>query len=413
MKTPPSPHRRGGALWFVLLLLALVAGGGWWYWQSQKPAKTTWITQEVERGDVTQIVTATGTLNPVINVEVGSQISGMIQNLYADYNSPVKEGQLIAMIEPSTYEATVIQAEGELASAQASLELARINEKRARELDARKAAPKASLDEAVAALRQAEAQVKIREGSLKRARVDRERCEIHSPVDGIVISRSVNVGQTVAASLSAPVLFTIANDLAKMQINANVAEADVGNVEEGQAVEFTVDAFPTRTFRGEATQVRNAATTVQNVVSYDVIISVNNADLKLKPGMTANASIIIARSKDALRISGAALRFRPPAEDAATPATSPGRRPSGGSRRGSRGKGEARQSERTIYRLVNGEPVATKIRTGISDGIYTEVTEGLEEGAFVITGMSSGQAATASPQTTNPFMPQRPPGGRR
>jgi len=428
----------------LLAIIALAAvGGGGWYWKTSQTKKPEFQTITVSRGEITQVVTATGTLNPVLNVEVGSQISGIIQKLHADYNTPVKEGQVVAQIDPATYEASVMQAEGELASAEAALELARLNEKRARDLDNRKAAPPASLDQAVAALHQAEAQVKIRQASLRRAKVDLDRCTIYSPVDGIVISRSVDVGQTVAASLSAPVIFTIANDLAKMQIDANVAEADVGNVEEGQHVTFTVDAFPTRTFHGKVVQVRNAPITVQNVVSYDAVIEVRNDDLKLKPGMTATASIIIASRKDALKVGAAALRFRMPEgllpESRETPpphAGAPGEKPTadivaaggggnggggnGGAsegrqrkrgERGNRSGGGERASTRTIYVLRGEEPLPVQVKTGISDGIHTEVTEGLKEGDEVITGVNIQQSASGAAR--NPFMPASPGGMRR
>ena len=269
-------------------------------------------TATVTRGAITQAVTATGTLNPVVNVQVGSQISGNIQKLFVDFNSPVKAGQVVAQIDPAVFQASVTQAEGDLANARAALELARVTAKRTEELVAKQNSAQSELDQAIAALHQAEAMVTIKEGALQKARVDLDHCTITSPIDGIVISRSVDVGQTVAASLSAPVIFTIANDLAKMQIDANVAEADIGTVEAGQKVDFTVDAFPKRTFHGEVVQVRNAPITVQNVVTYDTVIGVNNSDLKLKPGMTANVSIVGAQRDNALKVSNAALRFRPP-----------------------------------------------------------------------------------------------------
>src|SRR5581483_2881742 len=256
----------------------------------------------VTRGPITQAVTATGTLNPVVNVQVGSQVSGNIAKLFADFNSQVKAGQVVAEIDPALFKATVTQAEGELA---------KVNAQRTQELFARKTSSQADLDQAMANLHQAEANVKIKQGALDKARADLEHCTITSPIDGIVISRNVDVGQTVAASLQAPVIFQIANDLTKMQIDSNVAEADVGMVQVGQEVDFTVDAFPARTFHGKVVQVRNAPITVQNVVTYDTVIGVSNPDLKLKPGMTANVSIIVAHKDDALQIKNAALRYRP------------------------------------------------------------------------------------------------------
>src|ERR1700731_4450840 len=284
-------------------------------------------TATVTKGPVTQLVTATGTLNPVVNVQVGSQVSGNIQKLFADFNSEVKAGQTVAQIDPALFQAAVTQAEGDLATAQAALELAKVSATRIEQLFKQKNSSQQDLDSAVAALHQAEGGVKIKQGALDKAKADLEHCTITSPVDGVVISRSVDVGQTVAASLQAPVIFQIANDLTKMQIDSNVAEADVGAVEVGQAVDFTVDAFPTRTFHGKVVQVRNAPITVQNVVTYDTVIGVNNSDLKLKPGMTANVSIVIEHKDNVLQIKNAALRYRP--ADAAADQPKPTPSPSG------------------------------------------------------------------------------------
>src|SRR3981081_3674217 len=275
-------------------------------------SSVTFQTAVVTRGPITQAVTATGTLNPVQNVQVGSQVSGNIQKLFADFNSIVKAGQVIAQIDPVVFQANVNQAEGDLANAQAALELARLNEARTRALVAKQNSAQSDLDQATANLHQAEANVKIKEGALEKVKADLDHCTITSPIDGIVISRNVDVGQTVAASLQAPVIFTIANDLTKMQIDANVAEADVGGVAVDQDVDFTVDAFPARTFQGKVVQVPHAPLTVQNVVTYDTVIGVSNPDLKLKPGMTANVSIMIVHRDNVLQIKNAALRYRPP-----------------------------------------------------------------------------------------------------
>src|SRR5437588_9102355 len=266
-------------------------------------------TATVMRGPITQLVTATGTLNPVVNVQVGSQVSGNIQKLFADFNSQVKAGQTVAQIDPALFQAAVTQAEGDLANAQAALELAKLNATRTETLFKQKNSSQQDLDTAMANLHQAEAGVKIKQGALDKAKADLDHCTITSPVDGVVISRNVDVGQTVAASLQAPIIFAIANDLTKMQIDTNVAEADVGVVVVDQNVDFTVDAFPNRTFHGKVVQVRNGPITVQNVVTYDTVIGVNNSDLKLKPGMTANVSIVIAHRDDVLKISNAALRY--------------------------------------------------------------------------------------------------------
>jgi HlyD family secretion protein len=357
-------------------------------------------TATITRGPITQAVTATGTLNPVVNVQVGSQVSGNIAKLFADFNSQVKAGQVVAEIDPALFKATVTQAEGDLASAQAAFDLAKINAKRTRELFARKTSSQADLDQAMANLHQAEANVKIKQGALDKARADLEHCTITSPIDGIVISRNVDVGQTVAASLQAPVIFAIANDLTKMQIDANVAEADVGVVKVGQNVDFTVDAFPMQTFHGKVVQVRNAPITVQNVVTYDTVIGVSNPDLKLKPGMTANVSIVIAHKDDVLQTRNAALRYRPP--DATPPETTRTTTRRSARPAGNPG-GEPRASERTVYVLSGGHPKPVQIKTGISDGIVTEVVEGLKEGDRVVTAELGATAARASNTPVNPF----------
>jgi HlyD family secretion protein len=256
----------------------------------------------------------------------------------------------------------------------------------------------------VATLHQAEATVQIKRAAVELAKVNLEYCTIYSPVDGMVISRNVDVGQTVAASLNAPTLFVIANDLAKMQIDADVAESDIGGVEESQKVDFTVDAFPNRTFHGTVVQVRNSPITVQNVVTYDTVIGVKNADLKLKPGMTANVSIIVAERSDVLRVPNAALRFHPPesmTNAAPKVVTGVAGGPGGGGTPGQHGKGEHRPV-RTVYVLHDSKPEAIQVKTGITDGIYTEITDGLSESNNVIT-FASYKQGSASAQANNPF----------
>src|SRR5438309_4774946 len=361
-----------------------------------------YLIATVTRGAITQLVTATGTLNPVVNVQVGSQVSGNIAKLFADFNSEVKAGQTVAQIDPMLFQAAVTQAEGDVANAQAALELAKVNATRTQQLFNQKNSSQQDLDTANANLHQAEANVKIKQGALDKEKADLDHCTITSPIDGVVISRNVDVGQTVAASLQAPVIFQIANDLSKMQIDANVAEADVGVLDVGQNVDFTVDAFPMRTFHGKVVQVRNAPITVQNVVTYDTVIGVSNPDLKLKPGMTANVSIIIAHKDDVLQIKNAALRYRPPD---ATPVeirktvTSRAGRPGPG-----RGGGGQQGAQRTVYVLPSGanHPEPRQINTGISDGIMTEVVEGLKEGDRVVTAELASTAAGPSPPA-NPF----------
>jgi HlyD family secretion protein len=377
----------------VLLLAGL--GLHWCHSRGDQIFQTVTTT----RGPITQTVTATGTLNPVVNVQVGSQVSGNIAKLFVDYNSNVKAGEVVAQIDPALFRATVTQAEGDLASVQAALELARINASRIQALVTKQSSAQADLDQATANLHQAEANVKIKQGALDKAKADLEHCTITSPIDGSVISRSVDVGQTVAASLQAPVIFTIANDLTKMQIDSNVAEADVGVVIVDQDVDFSVDAFPNRIFHGKVTQVRNAPITVQNVVTYDTVIGVSNSDLKLKPGMTANVSIVIAHRDSVLKISNAALRFRPEsktAEQGPSPSPRVPRQTAGG-----RNRAAERRIERTVYVLDGGELRPVQIKTGISDGVYTEVTEGLKEGDRVVTAaLATEKGATPA---ANPF----------
>src|SRR3954469_3606959 len=377
------------------------------------PGAASYQTAPVTRGPMTQAVTATGTLNPVVNVQVGSQVSGNIAKLFADYNSQVKAGQVVAQIDPAIFQATVTQAEGDLASAQAGLELAKANAARTEDLVRKQNSARADLDQAVATLHQAEANVKIKQGALAKAKADLDHCTITSPIDGVVISRSVDVGQTVAASLQAPIIFAIANDLTKMQIDSNVAEADVGVVTVDQTVDFTVDAFPSRTFHGKVVQVRNAPITVQNVVTYDTVIGVTNEDLKLKPGMTANVSIVIAHKDDVIKVPNGALRYRPadatPEPRRSTgPGGPSGSRGGGPGRPGSGGAPREHKTERTVCVLRGSKPEAVKIKTGISDGVTTEVLEGLKEGDKVITAQLNAPAASSSP-AANPFSG----GGRR
>ena len=417
----------------VILILIGAAVGGWSYFTNDKDKAPEYQLTKLQRGDITQAVTATGALNPVVKVQVGSQISGNIQKLFADFNSEVKKGQVIAQLDPATYQANVHQAEGELASAQANLKLAELNARRQRELAQNKISTQADLDQAEVTLLQAESSVKIRAAQLEKAKVDLGRCTIYAPIDGSVISRDVDVGQTVAASLQAPIIFVIANDLRNMQIDANVAEADVGNVELDQRVDFTVDAFQYRTFHGKVAQVRNAPITVQNVVTYDTVISVTNEDLKLKPGMTANVSIVVAHRQDVIKLPNSALRIRLPEEagkssssrtsdvgpsSRSADAGSRGERAERGERRGPRGQGErggrARERgasmERTVYKLVNGKPQPVTVKLGITDGIFTEVLEGLDADDEVISGVTTSQSESQAPTGTNPFSSG---GGRR
>ena len=466
------------SVWKILIVIiaaVAVAAGGWYFWIHSSDKVPEYSTITVARGDVVQVVTATGDIEPVLNVHVSSQVSGLISKLFVDWNSPVKEGQVLVQLDPSTYQANVLQTEGQLANAKANYQLVQVNTERTRELFQKNLVTKADLDQAEALLLQADAQVKIQSASLDMSKVNLARCTIYSPIDGVVISRQVDVGNTVAASLSAPTLFMIANDLTKMQIIAAVAEADIGNIKLDQSVNFTVDAFPNQQFRGRVSQIRNAPQTQQNVVIYQTIIDVSNPDLKLRPGMTANVSIIIAERNNALRIANSALRARIPEEllpkrapepaapgaGAATPAAKPmtddDRRAAmrqimqeAGYTRGTpptpeilqkaqqlakdrgldldfsrftgggRGNGSNAVTTRTIYKLVGSDPktatiesVSTKL--GITDGINTEVVDGLKEGDVIITSvvLPGASSAAAGRPASNPFAGGGGPGGVR
>jgi HlyD family secretion protein len=407
-----ATKQNGGKLKWVIVFSAIivVAACGVWYFKRGNNDAPQYQTTPVTRDELTKLVTATGTLNPVVNVTVGSQVSGRISKLNVDFNSIVTSNQVIAEIDPATYQAAVEQSTADLANAKANLELQQVEANRSSELFTNKLISGSDYDTAIANLHEAEAMVKIKQASLNNTLVNLNHCKILSPVDGVVILRAVELGQTVASSFNTPTIFQIANDLTKMQIDSSVAEADVGGVVEGQEVPFTVDAYPDRTFHGTVTQVRNSPTTVNNVVTYDCVIGVTNADYKLKPGMTANVSIIVAQHENALTIPNGALRFRPPdgavvltnsVAPQTTQATNGGNFAGGpagpgGRRGGGRGRGE-RPAFHTIYVLSgtgnNAKLQAVQIKTGISDGISTEVLSGLDEGAQIVTGAASTGAA--------------------
>jgi HlyD family secretion protein len=346
-------------------------------------------TAPVSRGDMVEHVTATGTLGAVVSVDVGSQVSGKIAALNADFNSPVRKGELIAQIDPSVYLANLRQAEGDLASAEAAVLLKRQNLERKKVLAPQRAASQFDLDQATAELTQAAATVVVKQAALDSARANLGYCKITSPVDGIVISRKVDVGQTVVAAMSTPVLFTIAQDIAKMHISAAVSEADIGQVKVGEGVDFTVDAFPDEVFHGRVSQVRKAPTTTSNVVTYETIIDVDNPGEKLFPGMTADASILVARKINAVGISNAALRYAPP-EDAQFDGPPPAKL--------GRGQRLAYALESDGIRL---RPLILKV--GITDGVNTEVLSGVAESTRVV-------ISTLAPEAKRRRSPPPPPG---
>jgi HlyD family secretion protein len=343
-------------------------------------------TEPVSRGDIQQTVTATGTVNAVTTVLVGTQVSGTIKNLYVDFNSRVTKGQLIALIDPEMLEAQAAQARANVGKADAAFLDADRTLKRNRELFTKNLIPRSELDTAETNYESAKATLAQVKAALTVSETNLRYTRILSPVDGVVISRNVDIGQTVAASFQTPTLFTIAQDLTKMQIDTNIAESDIGVVKLGQAVEFTVDAYPDYTFKGKVWQKRQAPITVQNVVTYDVVIQVDNRDLKLMPGMTANVSIIITTRPDVIRITNAAMRFRfseRPAKAAAAP---------NAAAKAPEKKGPA------VWVLENGKPRRVGIEPGISDGNYTEIVSGdLKEGqAVIVESLKKNNAQTQS-----------------
>jgi HlyD family secretion protein len=391
--------KTGWGKWIAILVVVagLIAFGVWHFTQKHADAPQ-YETTPVSRGDLVQEVTATGTLNPVTNVLVGCQVSGTISKIYVDYNSIVTNGQLIAELDPSTYQAQLDQADATLANAKANLELQQAEADRESQLYTNKLVDGSDYDSAIATLHEAEATVKSDVASLHMASVNVGYCKIYSPVDGIVIVNNIEVGQTVAASFNTPELFQIANNLKQMQIDSSVAEADVGGVREGQEVDFTVDAYPYRTFHGSVTQVRNSPTTVNNVVTYDCVISVTNDDYKLKPGMTANVSIIIAQHTNVLEIPNGALRFHPPQM-----AFPPAGVPPGAMAQNSRPHAlpnDGQLPTRTVF-VLSGQGKDAKlqpvqIKAGITDGINTEVLDGLKEGDNIVTGMAFDMSAAGA-----------------
>jgi HlyD family secretion protein len=373
-------------------------------------------TLPVQRGKIVAKVTATGTLNALLTVQVGSQVSGRIAQLNADFNSAVTKGQVIAKIDPQLFDAALAQARANYLEAQGTLSKTRVQEldakrlfERARGLKDRGLVSQAEVDTAEATWLAAKAQVEVSLGALEQTKAARNQAQINlayttivSPINGVVISRNVDVGQTVAASLQAPTLFTIAEDLRKMQVHTNVAEADVGKLAPKMTTTFTVDAYPNDSFRGVIHEIRNAAQTVQNVVTYDAVIDVDNEALKLRPGMTANVTVVYAEKDDALKIPNAALRFKPGPEMLATLGSGPqgpGRRGGGGSRpSGPGGDNPQRVGMKTVWVLKNPHPAPVQIQTGLSDGTVSEAIESpLREGDQVITGSSGGEASKAPP----------------
>jgi HlyD family secretion protein len=412
-------------LWIVVGLAVLVGGFiGFRQWRKHtaESAAPRFETVAVDRGPIVAKVTATGTLSALVTVQVGTQVSGRIKEIFVDFNSPVKKGQVIARIEPALFQAALESAranylagQGTVTKLEAQAENAKLQYERAEQLFERKAIAQADLDTARATMRAANGDVTAARGnmeqakaSLNQAKVNLDYTTIVSPTTGVVISRSVDVGQTVAASLSAPTLFLIAEDLTKMQVDTSVAEADIGKLKADMDATFTVDAYPSRTFKGKIRQIRNAPQTLQNVVTYDAVIDVRNEGMELRPGMTANVTFIYDHRESALRVPNAALRFQPPPEIARAAwggGTKAGGPPGGsegsGRRGGGMGEGGGRRGggrmgggggaaetpdKRTLWVLRGPMPTPVRVRAGVSDGTNTEIeTTELHEGDKVVT----------------------------
>jgi HlyD family secretion protein len=380
------------ARWLIVLgvVLALGAGAAWWWGRPEPPQ---FITAPATQGDVVRTIVTTGTVNPVVTVQVGTYVSGVIQSLECDYNTKVKAGQLCAKIDPRPYQVAVDQAKANLAIAraqllkdQAALTYAKVNYERNLDLRKRGLISPDTLDSFKSVYNQAEAQIKLdeatiqqREAALGAAQVNLDYTNIVSPVDGTVVSRNVNVGQTVAASFQTPTLFLIAKDLTKMQVDTNVSESDVGQARVGEKALFTVEAYPDKTFEGRVSQVRQAPITVQNVVTYNVVINVDNPDLLLLPGMTANARIVTDERTGVLRVPVQALRFDPRGVSEANAAPAP-----------------ASSGEGRIWMLHDGRPVPVAVSVGLENATWAQITGGgLEAGQPVIVGEASGAARRA------------------
>ena len=380
-QTLPRHRRRAPIVIGMVGVLTLLAAA-LWHWWSNDPVNGHYKTVTIDRGPITALVTATGAVNPVISVQVGSQVSGKIAKLYADFNSVVREGQILASIDQKPYQAKVSQAKAALKSAQAGLAKARnmlvqktLELNRMAALRKKQFVAQADLDLARTNARDAEAQVDVSDAQVDQAKATLASAEldlgyttIFSPVNGTVVSRNVEEGQTVVASFQTPTLFVLAQDLTRMQVIANVSESDIGGVAEGKSADFRVDAYPREFFHGIVTQVRNAPISIQNVVTYDVIISVENPELKLKPGMTANISIVTARNDDALRAPNAALRFRMP------------------------GVPVDRKTPQLWILDAAGRVRSVPVTLGIADSLYTDITSSdVHEGESAIVGLATAE----------------------
>jgi len=380
--------------WSMMLIFIGLGVGGYMMWSKSKqlPPEAKYTFQNIETGDITQSVAANGTLNPLVLVTVGSQVSGKVIKLHVDFNDRVEKGQILAELDPALLDAQAAQSDASVKSAEATLELAIANEKRARELFTKEYISKQDLDASIQALKAGKAALDLARAQSQKDRTNQAYAIIRSPVSGVVVDRQIDVGQTVAASLQAPVLFKIAQDLRQMQIDSNFAEADIGRIKVGQSVTFAVDAFPNMSFSGVVKQVRLNATTVSNVVTYDVVVKVENPDEILIPGMTAYVNVITAEKKAVTLIPNAALRYKPSKSvDKNNKMTV---NANGG--KGKEKKEASTEPRGVVFVLENGAPKAIKVKLGISDGRFTElISDTLRVGDKVITDENKNAAKSA------------------
>ena len=410
---------------FIFAVIISIAGITGYFFYKRTP-EVSYKTAKIERGTIISTVAATGNLSAVTTVQVGTQVSGTIQKLYVDFNSRVKKGQAIAEIDPALFNASVEQSQGNYLSAEANLQKAKVTladaERtfhRNKKMLADGIISQGDFDAAETAMHSSRASVKAAEGALSQTRgslmqskTNLRYATIRSPVEGVVISRAIDVGQTVAASFQTPTLFTIAQDLTKMQIEVSVDEADISRIKLHQTASFTVDSYPEQSFRGKVVQIRNAPVITQNVVTYVVVVNVDNSDLKLKPGMTANVAVEVAKKDDVLKLPPAALRFKPKSKGddqkgkAGTDRTgASSQRPAGGDV--PHGGGKERDRSQQVYLLKEGKPVAVSMKTGIANNSSIELTESsLKEGDDVIIGQSGGDAKKKSGAGGSPMGPR-------
>jgi len=392
-----------------LVLLAAVAGGYMYYKKtSQQRPEDLYKLQEITRSDIEQAVSANGTINPVTLVSVGTQVSGRVSKLYVDFNDKVEKGEILLELDDALFTAQIAQTQGTVRNAEASVELAKANEARIRSLFVQEYVSRQELDQSVQALKSAQAVLASARAQLQRDKTNLSYSIIRSPVSGIVIDRQIDIGQTVAASFQTPTLIKIAQDLSKMQIDTSFAEADIGNIKVGQVVKFNVDAFPNLNFEGVVKQIRLNPTTTSNVVSYNVVVSVDNPKQILLPGMTAYVSIVFAKHDNVLLVPNAALRFKPKLDDETVDA---GANASGKAPRGNRKKPAAEGMNADgfgrgkLYVLQDGKPQLRRVKVGITDGKLTEiVSDELKPGDKVIAGEAQPNGKAAASATRAPRM---------